>query len=191
MEGLEADVATLSLWPDTDALRKQGLLREGWEDGLPNHSLPYTSTVVFVVRQGNPKGIKDWNDLIQPGVEIITPNPKTSGNGRLSLLAAWTVWWFILAHQVEARLEQQAERLRQEGWDVHYAETSVTGWPFRARVAARHVSVAAPSGHAVALPELVASIARPGDMVVCLGAGNITQWAHALPGELSKLEVAE
>ena len=89
IDGLEADVATLSLWSDTDALRKQGLLKEGWEDALPNRSLPYTSTVVFVVRKGNPKGIKDWNDLAQPGVQIITPNPKTSGNGRLSLLAAW------------------------------------------------------------------------------------------------------
>lgn len=89
IDGLEADVATLSLWPDTDALRKQGLLREGWDEGLPNRSLPYTSTVVFVVRKGNPKGIKDWSDLVQPGIEIITPNPKTSGNGRLSLLAAW------------------------------------------------------------------------------------------------------
>ena len=74
----------------------------------------------------------------------------------LGLLAAWTVWWFILAHQVEGRLEQQAERLRRQGWDVRYADASVTGWPFRARVAARHVSLAAPSGHAVALPELVA-----------------------------------
>lgn len=89
IDGLEADVATLSLWPDTDALRKQGLLREGWDGGLPNRSLPYTSTVVFVVRKGNPKGVKDWNDLVQPGLEIVTPNPKTSGNGRLSLLAAW------------------------------------------------------------------------------------------------------
>ncbi len=89
IDGLEADVATLSLWPDTDALRKQGLLQDGWEDRLPNKSLPYTSTVVFLVRQGNPKGIKEWADLVKPGVSVITPNPKTSGNGRLSLLAAW------------------------------------------------------------------------------------------------------
>ncbi len=70
-------------------LRKKGLLKDGWEDRLPEGSLPYFSTIVFVVRAGNPKGIKDWPDLIKPGVEVITPNPKTSGNGRLSFLAAW------------------------------------------------------------------------------------------------------
>ena len=89
IDGLEADVATLSLWPDTDALRKQGLLVEGWEEKLPNRSLPYTSTVVFLVRTGNPKQVKEWADLVKPGISVITPNPKTSGNGRLSLLAAW------------------------------------------------------------------------------------------------------
>lgn len=89
IDGLPADVATLSLWPDTDALRKQGLLKEGWEDRLPNRSLPYTSTVVFVVRKGNPKDVKDWADLVKPKLSVITPNPKTSGNGRLSFLAAW------------------------------------------------------------------------------------------------------
>lgn len=89
IDGLEADVATLSLWPDTDALRKQGLLKDGWEEKLPNKSLPYTSTVVFLVRTGNPKGVKDWSDLAKPGIAVITPNPKTSGNGRLSFLAAW------------------------------------------------------------------------------------------------------
>ena len=89
IDGMKADVATLSIWTDTDALRKQGLLKEKWEDGLPNRSLPYTSTVVFVVRKGNPKGIQDWSDLTKDGVAVITPNPKTSGNGRLSLLAAW------------------------------------------------------------------------------------------------------
>lgn len=89
IDGLEADVATLSLWSDTDALRKKGLLVEGWEERLPNRSLPYTSTVVFLVRAGNPKRINDWADLLQNDLEIITPNPKTSGNGRLSLLAAW------------------------------------------------------------------------------------------------------
>lgn len=89
IDGKKADVATLSIWTDTDALRKNGLLKEKWEDALPNRSLPYTSTVVFVVRKGNPKEIKDWNDLAKPGVAIVTPNPQTSGNGRLSLLAAW------------------------------------------------------------------------------------------------------
>lgn len=80
---------TLALWSDTDALHKEGLIKDGWEERLPNHSLAYFSTIVFVVRKGNPKGIKDWPDLIKPGVEVITPNPKTSGNGRLSFLAAW------------------------------------------------------------------------------------------------------
>lgn len=89
IDGLEADVVTLALWSDTDALRKKGLLASGWEERLPNRSLPYFSTIVFVVRKGNPKGIKDWPDLVRPGIEIITPNPKTSGNGKLSFLAAW------------------------------------------------------------------------------------------------------
>lgn len=89
VDGLEADVVTLAMWPDTNAVAKAGLLPLDWTSKLPNNSAPYTSTLVFVVRKGNPKGIKDWPDLIKPGVEIVTPNPKTSGNGKLSLLAAW------------------------------------------------------------------------------------------------------
>jgi sulfate/thiosulfate-binding protein len=90
IDGLQADVATLSLWSDTNALyKKGGLIKENWTETLPNRSLPYTSTVLFVVRKGNPKGIQDWADLAKPGVEIVTPNPKTSGNGKLSFLAAW------------------------------------------------------------------------------------------------------
>jgi len=89
IDGLDADVATLALWSDTNAIAKAGLLAKDWENRLPNRSLPYTSTIVFVVRKGNPKGIKDWPDIVKPGVEIITPNPKTSGNGKLSFLAAW------------------------------------------------------------------------------------------------------
>jgi sulfate transport system substrate-binding protein len=84
-----ADVVTLGLYSDIDALRKRGLIADGWAARLPNHSQPYTSTIVFVVRHGNPKAIRDWPDLLQAGVEIITPNPKTSGNGKLSALAAW------------------------------------------------------------------------------------------------------
>jgi sulfate transport system substrate-binding protein len=84
-----ADVVTLGLFSDVDALRKRGLIATGWADRLPHHSQPYTSTIVFVVRQRNPKQIHDWPDLVRPGVEIITPNPKTSGNGKLSALAAW------------------------------------------------------------------------------------------------------
>lgn len=89
IDGLEADVVTLALPSDTDQLRRKGLLAEGWEQRLPNDSLPFYSTIVFVVRRGNPKGIRDWPDLIQDGVQVITPNPKTSGNGKLSFYAAW------------------------------------------------------------------------------------------------------
>jgi len=89
IDGLEADVVTLALWPDTNQIAKAGLLPLDWTSKLPNNSLPYTSTIVFVVRKGNPKGIKDWPDIVKPGVEIVTPNPKTSGNGKLSFLAAW------------------------------------------------------------------------------------------------------
>jgi len=89
IDGLGADVVTLALWPDTNQVAKSGLLPLGWEDALPNHSLPYTSTIVFVVRKGNPKNIHDWADIVKPGVEIVTPNPKTSGNGKLAFLAAW------------------------------------------------------------------------------------------------------
>jgi sulfate/thiosulfate transport system substrate-binding protein len=84
-----ADVVTLGLFSDVDALRKHGMIADGWAERLPNHSQPYTSTIVFVVRQGNPKNIHDWPDLLNPGVEIVTPSPKTSGNGKLSALAAW------------------------------------------------------------------------------------------------------
>ena len=89
IDGLEADVVTLALEPDTDAIRKAGLIGDGWQKRLPNGSVPYTSTIVFVVRKGNPKGVKDWPDLVKPGVEVITPNPKTSGNGYLSFFSAW------------------------------------------------------------------------------------------------------
>jgi sulfate transport system substrate-binding protein len=87
--GQAADVVTLGLFADVDALRKHGLIADGWPERLPDHSQPYTSTIVFVVREHNPKQIHDWPDLIRPGVEIITPDPKTSGNGKLSALCAW------------------------------------------------------------------------------------------------------
>jgi sulfate transport system substrate-binding protein len=89
IDGLDADVVTLALWSDTAAIAKRGLIDEGWERRLPHDSLPYFSTIVFVVRKGNPKGIKDWSNLLQPGVQVVTPNPKTSGNGKLTFLAAW------------------------------------------------------------------------------------------------------
>lgn len=89
IDGLDADVVTLALWSDTDAIRKRGLISEGWEDRLPNKSVAYVGTLVFVVRKGNPLQIKDWPDLVKPGVQVIVPSPKTSGNGKLAFLAAW------------------------------------------------------------------------------------------------------
>ena len=90
IDGLDADVATLALAGDTDALVKNGAwLSFDWQKKLPHNSSPYTSTIVLVVRQGNPKGIKDWDDLVKPGVSVITPNPKTSGGARWNYLAAW------------------------------------------------------------------------------------------------------
>jgi sulfate/thiosulfate transport system substrate-binding protein len=89
IDGLEADVVTLALAYDIDALAASGLLPRTWQSRLPNNSAPCTSTIVFLVRQGNPKGIKDWEDLAKPGVAVITPNPKTSGGARWNYLAAW------------------------------------------------------------------------------------------------------
>ena len=88
-DGLDADVVTLALYSDVDLLRKQGLIADGWSSRLPNESRPYTSTIVFVVRKGNPHHIEDWPDLLRAGVSIVTPSPKTSGNGKLAFLAAW------------------------------------------------------------------------------------------------------
>jgi sulfate transport system substrate-binding protein len=89
IDGLEADVVTLAMWTDTNAISKAGLIKDDWASRLPNGALPYSSTIVFVVRNGNPRQITDWPDLIREGVEVITPSPKTSGNGKLSFLAAW------------------------------------------------------------------------------------------------------
>jgi sulfate transport system substrate-binding protein len=89
IDGLEADVVTLALAYDIDAVAEKGLIAADWQKRLPHNSTPYSSTVVFLVRKGNPKAIKDWNDLIKPGVEVITPNPKTSGGARWNYLAAW------------------------------------------------------------------------------------------------------
>src|SRR6202167_2459202 len=85
----KADVVSLALPSDVDALRKRGLIAADWQNRLPNHSVPYTSTIVFVVHKDNPLGIHDWPDLIKDDVEIVSPNPRTSGNGKLSVLAAW------------------------------------------------------------------------------------------------------
>jgi sulfate transport system substrate-binding protein len=89
IDGLQADVVTLALAYDIDAIANKGLLGKDWQAKLPQNSSPYTSTIVFLVRKGNPKGIKDWDDLIKRSVSVITPNPKTSGGARWNYLAAW------------------------------------------------------------------------------------------------------
>ena len=89
LDGLQADVVTLALAYDIDALANKGLINKDWQKRLPDNASPYTSTIVFLVRKGNPKGIKDWDDLTKPGISIVTPNPKTSGGARWNYLAAW------------------------------------------------------------------------------------------------------
>jgi sulfate/thiosulfate transport system substrate-binding protein len=89
IDGLEADVVTLALAYDIDAIADKGLIKPGWQKELPHNSSPYTSTIVFLVRKGNPKKIRNWDDLVKPGVAVITPNPKTSGGARWNYLAAW------------------------------------------------------------------------------------------------------
>jgi len=104
IDGLEADVVTLAVWPDVEAVAKAGLVKAEWQSRFDNAAIPYHSVVVFVVRKGNPKGIRDWPDLVGGDVSIITPNPKTSGNGKYSFLAAWGA---VLA---AGGTEQDAER---------------------------------------------------------------------------------
>jgi sulfate transport system substrate-binding protein len=90
IDGIDSDVATLALGGDIDALATHGgLVKADWQKRLPHNSAPYTSTIVFLVKKGNPKGLKDWSDLVKPGVQVITPNPKTSGGARWNYLAAW------------------------------------------------------------------------------------------------------
>jgi sulfate transport system substrate-binding protein len=89
IDGLQADVVTLALAYDIEAMAEAGLLPRDWQARLPDHSIPYTSTIVFLVRRGNPKHIRDWDDLLKPGVAVVTPNPKTSGGARWNYLAAW------------------------------------------------------------------------------------------------------
>jgi sulfate transport system substrate-binding protein len=89
LDGLEADVVTLALAWDIDALAEGGMVPRDWQKRLPGNSCPYTSTIVFLVRKGNPRGIRDWADLVRPGVQVVTPNPKTSGGARWNYLAAW------------------------------------------------------------------------------------------------------
>ncbi|MCX6131506.1 MAG: sulfate ABC transporter substrate-binding protein [Proteobacteria bacterium] len=89
LDGLEADIASLALAYDIDVLADKGLIEKNWQTRLPYRAAPYTSTVVFLVRKGNPKAIKDWNDLVKQGISVLTPNPKTSGGARWNYLAAW------------------------------------------------------------------------------------------------------
>lgn len=111
IDGLEADVVTLALAYDIDAIaQKAKLLPEDWQSRLPNNASPYTSTIVFVVRKGNPKGIKDWGDLIKDNVEVITPNPKTSGGARWNFLAAWA-WALQQNNNDEAKAREFVSEL--------------------------------------------------------------------------------
>jgi sulfate transport system substrate-binding protein len=89
IDGLQADVVTLALAADINAIQARGLIAPGWQKRLPDNSSPYTSTIVFLVRKGNPWKIKDWGDLVKPGIQVVTPNPKTSGGARWAYLAAW------------------------------------------------------------------------------------------------------
>jgi sulfate transport system substrate-binding protein len=110
IDGLEADVVTLALAWDIDAIAGRGLLPAAWQKAFPGNSAPYTSTIVFLVRKGNPKGIKDWGDLAKPGVSVITPNPKTSGGARWNYLAAWA-WARRAGGGSDAKAEQYMRAL--------------------------------------------------------------------------------
>jgi sulfate transport system substrate-binding protein len=110
IDGLRADVVTLALAGDIDELNKLGkLIPADWQSRLPQSSTPYTSTIVFLVRKGNPEGIKDWDDLVKPGVEVITPNPKTSGGARWNFLAAWA--FAQQKYGSEAKAQEFVEKL--------------------------------------------------------------------------------
>ena len=124
IDGLSADVVTLALASDIDAIAKQGkLLPAGWQKRLPENSSPYTSTIVFLVRKGNPKGIKDWGDLAKEGVSVITPNPKTSGGARWNYLAAWA--WAL--HQPGGSDEKAQEYLKKVFGNVPILDTGARG----------------------------------------------------------------
>ncbi len=105
IDGNDADVVTLALAHDIDQIAKAGLIDPAWQDRLPHRSTPYTSTIVFLVRKGNPKNLRDWGDLVQPGVQVITPNPRTSGGARWNYLAAWG-WALERYGRDEARAQE-------------------------------------------------------------------------------------
>jgi sulfate transport system substrate-binding protein len=112
MDGLPADVVTLALAYDIDAVAEKGLIDKNWQKQFPDNAAPFTSTIVFVVRKGNPKGIKDWEDLIKPGIQIITPNPKTSGGARWNYLAAWG--YALRKYGSEAKAKEYIEKLYRQ-----------------------------------------------------------------------------
>lgn len=109
IDGLEADVVTLALAYDIDSIADKGFLAQDWQKRLPDNSSPYTSTIVFLVRKGNPKGIKDWGDLVKSDVKVITPNPKTSGGARWNYLAAWA--WALKTYGSEDKAKQFVQNL--------------------------------------------------------------------------------
>jgi sulfate transport system substrate-binding protein len=123
IDGLRADVVTLALAGDIEALQKKGLIAEGWQARLPNNSCPYTSTIVLLVRTGNPLGIKDWPDLVRSDVRVITPNPKTSGGARWNFLAAWG----FVAHQQGRGEVEATEFIRRLCANVPKLDTGARG----------------------------------------------------------------
>ena len=123
IDGLEADVVTLALAYDIDAIAEKGLIRPGWQKELPHNSSPYTSTIVFLVRKGNPKKIKNWDDLVKPGVAVITPNPKTSGGARWNYLAAWA----YARHQLGGNDAKAKEFVRRLFKNVRVLDTGARG----------------------------------------------------------------
>jgi sulfate transport system substrate-binding protein len=108
IDGLKADVVTLALGWDTIAVERAGLINPGWQTRLPDNASPYTSTIVFLVRKGNPKQVKDWPELVKPGIAVITPNPKTSGGARWNFLAAWGYAAGIAGRDLSTSEGQQA-----------------------------------------------------------------------------------